>query len=77
MARLSIKNFPAPLYERLQELARRDHRSLAQQVVYLLEQAAKQAEPLSLLELRGLGKECWKGVDPVAYVCGERDSWDS
>jgi hypothetical protein len=77
MATLNIKNFPTPLYERLQELAKRDHRSVAQQVVYLLEQAAEQAEPLSLLELRGLGKECWKDVDPVAYIHGERDSWDS
>ena len=29
----------------------------------------------SLLELRGLGKEIWEGVDPVEYVKQERDSW--
>jgi hypothetical protein len=30
----------------------------------------------SLLELRGLGKEVWEGVDPVEYVKQERDSWE-
>ena len=30
----------------------------------------------SLLELRGLGKEIWEGVDPVEYVKQERDSWE-
>ena len=32
--------------------------------------------PRSILELRGLGKEVWKGVDPDEYVAQERDSWD-
>lgn len=27
-------------------------------------------------DLRGLGKELWKGVDPDEYVDQERDSWD-
>jgi hypothetical protein len=30
----------------------------------------------SLLELRGLGKEIWEGIDPVEYVAQERDSWE-
>lgn len=30
----------------------------------------------SLLELRGLGKELWKNVDPDEYVRQERSSWD-
>jgi len=30
----------------------------------------------SLLELRGLGREIWEGVDPVEYVKQERDSWE-
>lgn len=31
----------------------------------------------SILELRGLGKELWKDIDPVEHVRAERDSWDS
>jgi hypothetical protein len=31
----------------------------------------------SLLELRGLGREIWVGVDAVRYVRGLRDEWDA
>jgi hypothetical protein len=30
----------------------------------------------SILELEGLGKEVWEGIDPDKYVEEERDSWD-
>jgi len=30
----------------------------------------------SILELQGLGKEVWKGIDAQEYVDRERDSWD-
>jgi hypothetical protein len=29
----------------------------------------------SILELEGLGKHLWEGVDPDEYVREERDSW--
>jgi plasmid stability protein len=77
MATLNIKNFPDEIYERLQTLAKRDHRSVTQEVVHLLEQATGESKTLSILELRGLGKELWEGIDPVEYVRAERDSWDS
>lgn len=73
----NIKNFPDDLYERLQERAEREHRSLAQQVVHLLEEAAGKPRLHSILELRGLGKELWKDIDPVEHLRAERDSWDS
>jgi hypothetical protein len=28
-----------------------------------------------ITELRGLGKDVWRGIDPDAYVAQERDSW--
>ena len=34
------------------------------------------AERVSIMELEGLGKEIWEGIDPVAYVRTERDSWE-
>ncbi len=77
MATLNIKNFPDDLYERLQERAEREHRSLSQQVVHLLEASAGEPKLHSLLDLRGLGKELWQGIDPVEHVRAERDSWDS
>jgi hypothetical protein len=30
----------------------------------------------SILELRGLGKEIWQGIDAQEYVNRERDSWN-
>ncbi len=30
----------------------------------------------SLLELEGLGKEIWEGIDPQKYIDEERKSWD-
>jgi len=77
MATLNIKGFPDDLYERLQQRAQREHRSLAQEVVHILEKAAEEPKLHSILELRGLGKELWEGIDPVEYVRAERDSWDS
>lgn len=56
VAIMNIKNFPDPLYEELRNRAKREHRSMAQEVVHLLETATKQPEVRSLLELRGLGE---------------------
>ena len=75
MATLNVKNFPPDLYERLKHRARAEHRSVAQEVVHLLEKAVDDATPLSILELRGLGKEAWEGVDAGRYVAEERGSW--
>jgi|SRR5579863_7749082 len=30
----------------------------------------------SVLELEGLGKEAWQGIDVKEYIDQERDSWD-
>ena len=30
----------------------------------------------SIMELKGLGKDIWQGIDPDEYVAKERDSWD-
>ena len=76
MATLNIKNFPDHLHQKIKEIATREHRSVAQQVVHLLAASVDQAEPLSILELRGLGKEAWRGIDAAAHVDEERSSWD-
>ncbi|MEO8971655.1 MAG: hypothetical protein ABI406_08665 [Ktedonobacteraceae bacterium] len=36
-----------------------------------------QAKPAhSIMELEGLGKEIWEGIDPAQYINEERNSWD-
>ena len=76
MATLNIKNFPDGLYKKLQARAKRDRRSVAQEVTHLLSEALDLSKPLSILELQGLGKEHWRGIDAAAHVQRERASWD-
>ena len=76
MATLNVKNLPDALYRKLQARARRERRSVAQEVTHLLSAALEESTPLSILELRGLGKELWKEVDAADHVRRERTSWD-
>ena len=76
MATLNVKNLPDALYRKLRARAERQHRSVAQEVTHILSEALETAEPLSLMELRGLGKEVWAGVDAADHVEQERRSWD-
>ena len=76
MAILNVKNVPDGLYLKLRDRARRHHRSISQEVVHLLRRALDAEAPLSILELRGLGKARWRGVDPAAHVARERSSWN-
>ncbi len=76
MATLNIKNLPDRLYKRLQARAKRQHRSVAQEVTHILTEVLGKPETLSILELRGLGKELWSGIDAPEHVDAERRSWD-
>ncbi len=76
MTTLNIKNLPNPLYKKLRARARRERRSVAQEVIHILSQATEERAPLSVLALKGLGKEVWRGVDAGRYVEQERRSWD-
>lgn len=75
LATLNIKHFPEDLYAELREMAQREQRSTTQQAVYLLSRAVNRSLPYSLLELRGLGKECWRDVEPHEHVKREREAW--
>lgn len=76
MAILNIKNLPDALYRKLQARAKRQHRSIAQEVTHLLSEALDASKPLSILGLKGLGKAHWKGVDASKHIARERSSWD-
>lgn len=76
MAILNIKNLPDALYRKLQARARRERRSVAQEVTVLLTRALESPESISILQLQGLGKELWKGTDAAAHVERERSSWE-
>jgi plasmid stability protein len=73
---LKIDDVPESLYRRLQDQAQRNQRSLAEEVVHVLDQALEPEKTLSILGLCGLGKEIWEGIDAAEYIRAERDSWD-
>ena len=79
MATLNIKNFPDRLYRSIKRRAGKNRRSIAQEVVQLLDEAVTAAARVSLLELEGLGQDLWQkaldGKDAAEYIAGERDSW--
>jgi plasmid stability protein len=75
MATLNVKRLPDGLYRKLKARAKRERRSVAQEVTVLLTAALEPAATLSILDLRGLGKEHWRGVDAVSHVERERAAW--
>jgi len=75
MATLNIKNLPDSLYRKLKARAKRDRRSVAQEVTQLLVEALEPPVSVSILELRGLGKELWQELDADGHVDKERASW--
>lgn len=76
MATLNVKNLPDSLYNKLRARAKRDRRSLAQEVIQILTQATEEPPSLSILDLKGLGRERWRDSDPAAFIEQERRSWD-
>lgn len=76
MATLNIKNLPDGLYRKLKLRAKKQNRSVSQEVTRILSAAVEEQEELSILGLQGLGKELWAGIDAGKYVNEERDSWE-
>jgi plasmid stability protein len=76
VATLNVKDFPDGLFRELQKRARERRRSVAQEVTAFLEEAVGRRESLSILDLRGLGKETWVGIDAAEHVDAERRAWD-
>ena len=44
--------------------------------MHLLGRTLELREPLSILDLQGLGRKLWDGVDAADCVRDERDAWD-
>jgi len=76
MATLNVKNLPDALYRRLQARAKRQRRSVAQEVTQILSDALATPRAVSILELRGLGREHWKDIEATRHVEDERAAWD-
>ena len=60
----------------VQALSQSEQRRLVSEISNDLQHADSNEQHLSILELRGLGKEIWQGIDAQEYVDGERHSWN-
>lgn len=76
MAVLNVKSLPDKLYRKLQARAKQKRRSVAQEVIQILDEALAEPTRLSIMDLQGLGKEAWRDSDSGRYIETERRSWD-
>jgi hypothetical protein len=49
---------------------------LLEELAAMVRSRMTQKPKRSIMELEGLGKEIWQGIDAQAYVDQERDSWN-
>lgn len=59
----------------LSDLTPEEQARLAHELTSVMARSGGQVKRHSVLELRGLGKEIWQGVDAADYVRQERASW--
>ena len=57
------------------ELAPHEQEQLVQELTDAIARRGGAATRRSILELQGLGKEIWRGIDAGEYVRQERASW--
>ena len=52
-----------------------DQRRLAKELAERVDRHERTGKKRSIMELEGLGKEIWQGIDAQEYVNQERDDW--
>ena len=62
--------------EYIKPLSREEQRLLFNVLQAELDNDDDNGQRHSILELHGLGREIWQGVDPKEYVRGLREEWD-
>ncbi len=53
-----------------------DQLRLLEEMATLIRKGVNKKEDRSILELKGKGKDIWKGLDVKAYLDEERSSWN-
>jgi dihydroneopterin aldolase len=60
-----------------QRLTTEEQLQLLEELAALIRrQGVMRSKKHSIMELKGLGKEIWEGVDVEKYIDEERNSWD-
>ncbi len=53
-----------------------DQLRLLEEMAMLIRKGASKQTPRSILEIKGKGKDIWKGLNVKAYIDEERSSWN-
>ena len=64
------------ILSRVQHLTPADQLRLLEELAALVRRQIATQPRRSILELQGLGKEIWKGIDAQEYIDRERASWN-
>lgn len=64
------------LLESVTLLSQQEKVELLAEIANQLRADSRKGKKRSIMELEGLGKEIWAGIDAQEYVNRERDSWD-
>jgi hypothetical protein len=76
---MEMSDMPNPRYDQakrsVQALDPADQLRLIAELAGRLSSTAEHQPHRGLLELQGLGKDVWQGVDVEEYLRGERSSW--
>ena len=71
---------PAPNYNQvvseIKTMDLSDQLRLLEEMATIIRRKTNKAKPRSILELKGKGKEIWKGVNVKSYIDEERSSWN-
>ncbi len=62
--------------QRAQKLTSEEQLKLVEELATIIRRRIMSHDRRSILELQGLGKEIWQGVDTEAYIDQERASWN-
>jgi len=61
---------------RVRRLTPFDQLRLLEELAVIVRYQVEARQPRSILELEGLGKDIWEGIDAQEYIDQERASWN-
>ena len=64
------------LVEQASRLSQQEKANLLAELASQVRDDNRKGKKRSIMELEGLGKEIWAGIDAQEYVDRERDSWN-
>ena len=66
----------ADILKQVSRLSQQQKADLLVEIAYQVRDDSTKGRQRSIMELEGLGKEIWEGIDAQEYVNAERNSWD-